>query len=329
MRAMEELTRLGRIRRCRAYMKEGLGAYDIEVKSMTFLTEATNVFYKIVAQNNEVYVMKLYEELSSNLEDSLVETHFLDLVKEKTSIHVPEVVPNRYDEKITILEKACENYPKRMIVYKWLPGKDYDGHESLTYFKEIGKVMGELHLLTNKYIMPGNLQPKKMNQVFYYAGDAPFYLEDKHKAFVTPRYMKVMETLKPILDRDLNHLYENNKPILIHGDFNPYNIRVKENKVHLLDFEDASLAFPVHDIAILFYYYRSDEKFLAYKNAFYEGYKSIRPDEILHEATIEMIMAARDLNFLNYILEVSDNPADYIERNLTRLEAYMEKRKIV
>ncbi|MBN2796571.1 MAG: phosphotransferase [Clostridia bacterium] len=328
MKTMEELTRLGRIRRCRSYMIEALESYAIEVKKISFLTEATNVFYKVVDQNDEVYVMKLYEELSSNLEDSLVEINFLELVKEKTDIHVPEVVKNRYHEKITILEKAHEKYPKRVVVYKWLPGKDYEGNESLDYFKQIGKVMGTLHELTEHYVVPDHLHPKKINQVFYYAGDAPFYLKEKHKSFVTPRYKQVMETLKPILDHGLNQMYENKTPIMIHGDFNPYNIRVKENQVYLLDFEDASLAFPVHDIAILFYYYRFDEKYLDYQKAFYEGYKSIKPDYIVQEETIEMIMAARDLNFLNYILEISDDPMDYIERNLNRLEAYMQKRKI-
>jgi Ser/Thr protein kinase RdoA (MazF antagonist) len=328
MRAIEDLTRLGRLRRCRKLMVEALKSYDIEVDQLVYLTEATNIFYKVIGKDQSTYVMKLYEELSSNMDDSLVEVHFLNLVKDHTDVEVPEVVLNKDKNAITLVEKEYENTPKRFILYKWKAGKDYEGYESLEHFKSIGEIMGKLHNLTEVHEIPEEMNPKKINKVFYYAGDEAFYLEDKHKKFVSKRYKHIMKTLQPILDKQLAALYEKDNPIMIHGDFNSSNIRIHKNQIHLLDFEDTSLGFPVHDIAIMFYYYRYDEKYHDYKKAFYKGYHSVRKESSIDETTVEMIMAARDLNFLNYILEVSEDPSQYIERSLKRLEVYMDKNNI-
>lgn len=36
-------------------------------------------------------------------------------------------------------------------------------------------------------------------------------------------------------------------------------------------------------------------------------------------------MIARQVNFLSYILEISDDPGDYIEKNLKRIKTYKKK----
>jgi len=92
MKKFDELTYLGRIRRCRKIIVEGLKQYDMKVASLSFLEEATNVFYKMTDENGNKYAIKIYQELSSDMNDALVEMYFLNEVSKSTDILVPQPV---------------------------------------------------------------------------------------------------------------------------------------------------------------------------------------------------------------------------------------------
>lgn len=323
MKKFEDLTRLGRIRRCKKIIEEGLKHYDLEVQSLTFLEEATNVFYKLVDKKGHKYAVKVYQELSSNLDDALIEMHFLSMVGENTDIVVPKAYGNTFGDYVTVVNTRYDEIPKRVAVYEWMDGVDIDEKEEVEHFVEIGKIMAKLHAYAKNHKIPKDFKPKKIDKVLYYAGDDYFYKMDKYKDKVSKKVKKQLDFMIPYLDERMSKLYESDT-FLIHGDFNPFNIKLHKGSIRLLDFEDTSLGNEVHDIAIFLFYYRYDEKYLEYKDAFLEGYRSIRPVTI-DEADVEMLMVARRINFMNYILAIQDDVEDYLNRNYKRVEDYLNE----
>lgn len=323
MKKFDELTRLGRIRRARKIVLEGLKEYDIKIDRLDFLEEATNIFFKIKS-GNEKYAVKIYQELSSNLDDSLIEAHFLKEVRNKTDIIVPEVVNNRSDEPITVVDTKFAEIPKRIAVYTWMDGTEFDEREKEEHFVQIGKIMAKLHQLSETIEIPDDLKPKKLDKVLYYAGDDYFYKYPKHQKKITKEYSELMDFVIPYLDKQLVKLYDADT-ILIHGDFNPYNIRLHKDEVRLLDFEDSSAGQPIHDIAILFFYYQFDDNYEVYKKAFLKGYRQIKHLDDLDEEVLDLLMIARRVNFMNYILEINEKPEKYIQLNMERLKNYLKK----
>lgn len=326
MKKFEDLTRLGRIRRCKKIIEEGLNDYDLKVQSLTFLEEATNVFYKLIDTQGHKYAVKVYQELSSDLEDAVIEMYFLKMVSEHTDIVVPKVYPNIKGDDVTVVDTKYDDVSKRVAVYEWMDGVDLDEKEEEKHFVEIGKIMAKLHDLSQKKAIPKELNPKKIDRVLYYAGDDYFYKMDKYKDKVPEKIRKQLDFIMPFLDEKMAKLYDKDS-FLIHGDFNPYNIKLHQGEIRLLDFEDASLGSEVHDIAIFLFYYRYDVNYLSYKKAFLKGYRSIRP-VTLDDNDIEMLMIARRVNFMNYILALDEGAEDYLNQSYKRVEAYLSEMQV-
>lgn len=324
MKAMNELTRLGKLRRARKIILEGLECYDMKIERLQYLCEATNIFYKLVDQAGNRYAVKLYEELSSDFQDNKIEMFLLKAIGATGEIIVPEVVTNKAGDAVTSIETKWDTIVKRIAVYKWIDGVDFDGRETPQHFHALGQVMAKLHNITEDLPLE-QFSPKKQDCVLYFAGDDYFYKEEKYQKYVSKRYHEVMDFIMPKLDDQLAAMYQE-KAQLIHGDFNPWNIKLYNKQLQLMDFEDATLGYPIHDIAILFYYYRDHEATEDFQKAFYKGYSSVRELDAIDPEQLEMLMTARDVNFLNYILPVSDDPTAYIERQLNRLEGYVMKR---
>jgi len=317
MKKFEELTRLGRIRRSRKVIEMALKHYDIKVNKLSFLEEATNVFYKLTDQKGKKFAVKVYQEINSNMDDALVEMHFLKLIGSETEIEVPNPIKNFDGEYITYFDTPYDDVKKRVSVYEWLSGKDLDGNEEIDHFYEVGKIMAHIHEVTIKHKLPENLNPKRIDRVLYFSGDEYFYRMDKYKSKVKPETYKLFDYVIPYLDKRMAKLYDST-PYLIHGDFNPYNIRLHRNSIKLLDFEDACLGYDIHDISILLFHYQLDDKFELYKKVFYKGYRSVRNIDI-DEDVVKMLMMARRVNFMNYILAISDDVEKYLDVNTKRV----------
>ncbi|MCH4890984.1 hypothetical protein EZV73_25630 [Acidaminobacter sp. JC074] len=322
MKNFDDLTRLGRIRRSKKIIELGLEHYDIDVKKMTFLEEATNIFYKVLDDKGKKYAVKVYQEINSNMDDALVEMHFLQLIKENTDIQVPVPVKNKQGDFITYLDTPYDDVKKRVSVYEWLPGKDLDENEKVEHFYEIGRIMAKVHEVTSTHKLPKTLNPKRLDKVLYFSGDDYFYKMDKYRSKVSDKTYKLLDYMIPYLDERMAKLY-NEKPFLIHGDFNPYNVRLHRNSLRLLDFEDACVGYEIHDISIFLFYYQLDDDYEDYKKAFFKGYRSIRDIDI-DEEEMKMLMIARRVNYMNYILAISDDVEKYLDVNTDRVMTYLK-----
>ncbi|QOR36827.1 phosphotransferase [Clostridium sp. 'deep sea'] len=308
-------------------VEKALNYYNITVESYDYLTEATNIFYKVITKDQKKYVLKIFQEESSSLQDNLAEQLLLTIIADKTDLSVPEIVLAKDGRGILQIAYAEEAVLKRVALYKWVAGEEYKGRESYDAFTKIGEITAKLHKATLGAVIPPYIKPKKWDKVFYYQDEIAVYKQEKYSDIINDEYIQIMDRVIPILNTQLKKLYQNSKPQLIHGDINPWNIRIHNGEVFLLDFEEAMLALPIHDIAIhLFYYkYNTDLNYSFVKESFIKGYNKVLSLPKINEDIIEMLMTARRVNFLNYILTVSDNPKEYIRVNIPRVKDFLQK----
>ncbi|WBW95614.1 phosphotransferase enzyme family protein [Oceanirhabdus sp. W0125-5] len=220
------------------------------------------------------------------------------------------VYSNTGDGIITIESKYTSTI-KRVALYKWIEGKDFHGCETAEWFYKLGILTAKLHEGTNKLNIPKNLSPKSWKEVFYYNGEVGVYKEEKYQKFLNEEYHKVMDFIIPYLNERLPQYYQTGESQLIHADLNPWNIKIYKNELRLLDFEEAMLGYPIHDFAIMLFYYRYDQNFNCndVKRDYFEGYNSIRALPEFDEYDLELLMTARRVNFLNYVLQIHENPS--------------------
>jgi Ser/Thr protein kinase RdoA (MazF antagonist) len=88
-------------------------------------------------------------------------------------------------------------------------------------------------------------------------------------------------------------------------------------------FEDVMLGYPVQDVAITLYYGRQRDDYDELREAFKDGYTSRRawPEERVGQ--IETLMAARSVNFINYVARINPSPQDSIEERGEELKAFL------
>ena len=327
MKKYDELTGPGKKRRMHGVAKEAVKQYDIDVKSISYITEATNIFFKVTDNSGKKYALKICQEESSKIEDNLTEVFLIEQVAKNSDVTVPEVLYSSAGNGVVWVEHDGFDLKKRIVMYNWLEGSEIDGREDESYFEKLGKAMAKLHKATEGIAIPDGIMPKKWDRIFYYRDEVPVYKEEKYQKFLTPEFHEVMDFIIPYLDEKLSGYYNNSSPQLIHADLNPYNMWTHKNEIRIMDFEEAMFAMPVHDFAIALFYYRYDDNFdysMVY-DLLIEGYSDVKDLPRFTEYDTELLMTARRVNFLNYDLLVDEAPAEYIKRNLERVNEYIKK----
>lgn len=329
MKRFDQLTELGKKRRLYKVVQLALQQYDLTIISIRYYTEATNILYLLKDNNGFLYACKIFEESSSKIEDNKAEAYFINQVDKLTSLNIPSIIPNNDGSDISIVNSDLFKQPIRIAIYKWLRGIDFDGHETPKRFFQLGQIMATMHEVTKKLKLPLGISPKKWDSIFYFRNEKPIFHTEQYKKYYKDEISFLQKTIT-YSDEKLLEFYKNTPPQLVHGDMNPWNIMLYKNQLRIVDFEDVILAYPVHDVAIFLYYYKYDQKFdyIKVKEQFFSGYKSITRTADFSQFDIDFLINARQLNFLNYILEVSDKPTEYINNNIPRVKEFIKQYNI-
>lgn len=327
MKPYDQLTPGGKKRRLRKVVQLALEKYNIDFDYFEYMTEETSIFYKVFSKSGEKYALKIFQDASSTMEDNLCELFLIDTIAQKTDLKIPEVVKTKDKEGIVLIESVYTPTPKRITLYKWLEGIEADENETDDYFFKLGQMTAKLHEATKDVVVPSHLKPKRWDQVFYYRGEEAVYKEEKYQNFIDETFHETMDFVIPFLNDELKKYYKDNETQLIHGDLNPFNVMIDGDDLNLLDFEEAMDCLPVHDLGILLYYYRFDDNFdyEKVKRLVFDGYKTIRPLPDFTEYDIELLIIARRVNFLNYVLTFEEVPVDFIKVNIPRVREFLKK----
>ncbi|WP_226294073.1 phosphotransferase enzyme family protein [Aquimarina algicola] len=303
-----------------------LHQYERTFSSINFFAKETSTIYKVVDSHQQEYALKIYEEASSNEDDNQIEILILDAIKEKGTIQAPEIITNRLGEKLTYYQDAVFTNPRRISVTKWLKGEDLNDNESELAFINLGKLMGELHLILKNIKLPEGITPKKWDKVLYFRDEEPNYKKKKNSKKVDEEFIDVIEHAIPILDTELKRIYIQEPPQLLHGDINPWNIKLEKEKLSILDFEDAIYGPRIHELAIMLYYYKEDKRFSykLVKDRVLEGYLQVNPIKEYKDSDIEILMLARLANFLNYVLILEGDFEEFIKKGKSKLKSFIE-----
>ena len=80
----------------------------------------------------------------------------------------------------------------------------------------------------------------------------------------------------------------------------------------------------MQDVAVTLSYGREREGYQEWKAAFKQGYCLVRKWPAENKRMIETLIAARSVNFINYVARIDPSPQDYIERGCSGLVRFLE-----
>ncbi len=304
--------------------RAALTLYEGDFTSLSYFAGEVSMVFKVTDSRYRKFALKIYDN-ASNLDDNFIEVLILESIRERSAISVAEIVKNREGRSITIYEDVASTTSYRIVLFKWLEGEDLRNNESPERFFQLGQLIADLHLVTKEIDIPENLAPKKWDQVFYFRDEVAVYQEKQYGSQVNSEFKALMDAAIPYLDKKLLEIYGSGKPQLLHGDLNPWNLKIHGDALALIDFEDAILGLPVHDLAILLFYYEQDERYgyALIKEKILNGYRSRSELYGPVEDQIKLLSMARNVNLLNYVLTLKRHRPKFIEQGLVKLKTFL------
>jgi Ser/Thr protein kinase RdoA (MazF antagonist) len=321
-----DLTRLGKIRRLRQVVFKVLQQYDIQVASVKFFTIETNTMFQVRSSAGERFVLRIYSEEETTLKENQAELFWLDALMRDTDLKVSEPVARRDGEYLSISSVPGVPPDRRCVLFKWIPGRPLENYLNPENYYYLGQALAILHdhAATLKPL-PASIQPKRWDKVFYYPDEPVVYNTPAYSHLFPPQRIKVLEKVIELANGVFKHLFADEQGlILIHGDLHFWNVHYHRGDLYLLDFEDINLGYPVQDLAVTLSYGRERDGYDQWKAAFQQGYCSIRAWPNEDERTIETLMAARTVMFINYVARIDPSPEEYIKSASQRLVKFLK-----
>ncbi len=314
------------IRRLRPLVLKALEQYDLRVAWVRFLTIETNTMFHIRTEDGEKFVFRIYSDEETTLKENRAEIFWLNGLIKDTDLKVTQPVPRRDGKYITIVRVMGVPGERRCVLFKWIPGRTLENSLNPNNYYKFGQTLAKLHNHARTLNpLPPDIQPKKWDKVFYYPDEPVVYdLPEYHHLF-PPARIEIIEKVIERADTVFDRLFaDNDEQILIHGDLHYWNVHLYRGEFYVIDFEDINLGYPVQDIAVTLSYGRDRDGYPEWRDTFKQGYNSVRSWPAEDEKTIETLMAARSVMFINYVARIDPSPLAYIEQRSKGLVKFLQ-----
>jgi Ser/Thr protein kinase RdoA (MazF antagonist) len=326
MKPFNELTRLGKLRRLHNLVITVLEEYDLNVKWVKFMMVETNTMFKVQSFEGENYVLRIYSDEETTLTENQTEIFWLQALLRETEIKVSEPVARKDGDFITVADVPGVPGEKRCVLFRWVPGRVLEKHlDAANYFK-LGQVMARLHDHADTLRpLPSSIRPKRWDRVFYYPDEPVVYNTAPYQYLFPPDCISIIEQVISLADDEFARLYaDQERQIIIHGDLHYWNVHLHRGQLYVLDFEDVMLGYPVQDVAVTLYYGRDRDEYPQLYAAFKDGYTSLRAWPVERIGQLDTLMAARSVNFINYVARVDPSPDEFIQEKCSELKDYLD-----
>ena len=327
MKPYKELTMKGKLRRQRQLVFKALEAYDLCVAWVKFLTIETNTMFQIRSADGEKFVMRIYSDEETTLKENQAEMFWLNELNRDTDLNITEPIARRDGEYITIVHIPGVPDEKRCALFKWIPGRTLEHYLSAEIHYQLGQTLAKLHNHAGTLRpLPSYIQPKKWDKVFYYPDEPVVYNAPEYAYLFPPERIELLENVIDLANDLFTRLFaDRDGQILIHGDLHYWNVHYYRGELYVIDFEDINLGYPVQDIAVTLSYGRSLDGYSDWVAAFKQGYGSVREWPVEDQRTIETLIAARSVMFINYVARIDSSPLEYIEERSERLSRFLDQ----
>jgi Ser/Thr protein kinase RdoA (MazF antagonist) len=333
MKDFASLTMHGRARRLRRLAWSALENWDIDASRLRLLSNWTNGIFRVDTASGEKYVIRICDPTCCHGEHEIAaEVSWMAALDRETDIRLCAPIPARTGDLAILVGVEGVPEPRYCMLQTWVPGVDLYDRLTAASYADLGEIAAKLHVHARSFRLPPGVRIRTMDRVFPWSVPGFEHFErivlfDPDRADLFPGDM--LGFFYMAIDRvqeEVGRIYrEGGKPMILHQDLHPWNVKISRGQLYLLDFEDLILGHPVQDIATALFYVRwnreNSRELLA---AFRTGYERILPWPEEYEGQLELLIAARALLLVNFLLS-QDNPEarrdapEYVQMTAKRL----------
>ncbi|NGX28234.1 MAG: hypothetical protein K940chlam1_00409 [Candidatus Anoxychlamydiales bacterium] len=270
-------------------LKTYLKLFEIKIKSFEKIEHEealSSTIYKLIMSDSSIRILKI----SFNKKRWVRECYCLEAVKKHILVpKIIEAVESKEDASGAIL---MEYIPGKLIVAQSLTN-------DLSF--QMGSLLASLHQIDVKFygdFSQDQILPPSIESGFSLLKE---YFEKSFKECENHLQKELLDIIKKYFYESLKEIKNLDGPHIIHRDFKPGNIIVKNNKIKaLIDWEIAKNSFAEEDFSQMEYLVW--DKYPKTKDAFLEGYKAVRSLPDL-EQVMPIIRISKALGAIGFTIE--------------------------
>ncbi len=270
--------------------KTALKAFHMPDASIEWLAYTHHAVFKAQA-NSESYVLKL--ALPENSQQLKSEFHLLSTLS-ASGLGVSQAINHFHHAEFSA------------ILLTFLEGISRDS-ESITNddMDAIGEFLAKFHALD----FDKHSHDKRLDWDGLFTNDGLYHLGAEQLLVFTDDQIIIMDEVAAQVKQAMETLGTDSDQFgLIHGDLLLKNILFDGDAIHALDFEYASLGYYLYDLTPLLWQLKPHTAFAHLQQSLLHGYSRIRPLDSGQLATLETLIAGRQVASMRWVASNQHNP---------------------
>jgi Ser/Thr protein kinase RdoA (MazF antagonist) len=328
MKPFEILTNAGQLRRLRRLAVNALTAYDLQEPRLTALQHEGNSTFRVDTADGKRYVLRIHYPLRT-VEAVRSEMMWLAALRRETELVVPEPIPTRDGNLLTIASVTEIPESRICVLFRWIPGRFLDAKLSPSHLDRVGAFMAILQLHGAQFSPPDgfvrgrldNLTQEARHAAARGTSEASVRQQIDHPDDEIAAIRLVTEICSPEDGARVTTLVRKIRAVqqsvgqtletfgLIHGDLHQDNYFFHQGHVRAIDFDDCGYDYYLYDIAVTLSEVNWRESTPALRKSFLAGYRSVRFLSPEHEGYLDTFIALRDLQLIIWKIEMRNHPA--------------------
>jgi len=299
LKAYEQLTWPGKLRRLRGLARVALQQYHLDVRRLDLVSYSTNLIYRVVAQDGSPYALRISRPGWRSQATAESEVMWLDALAAETAVPVPRIY--RTPGGQAVITPKVEGVPlgRHALLMSWQPGMVLGKRLTESNLVKMGELFGQLHFQSATWQPPASFSIQRFDGIFARGEDDVLLAEPNLSNYSA----ETLAILRQIHERATAAYAAMNPADLqvIHCDLWHGNIKLHRGVLYPFDFEDTIWGYRLHDIAMamLDLYEETDEaRYERLLIAFRRGYER---HMVWPEGDMVMLQIGRILWRLNYI----------------------------
>jgi Ser/Thr protein kinase RdoA (MazF antagonist) len=293
-----------RARRLAGLARVALAAYGLEAARIALLAVGfTNATFRVEAPGGPC-VLRV-QGGARRAEEVRSEMQWLAALGRDTALGVPEPVPTRDGELLTVAATEGVPEPRICALFRWMPGRFVRKGLRPAHLERVGAFTARLHEHALGFAPPRGFMRPPVGALSEAEVDRAVRVVAAHASAA-----RVLEVALAKSARALEGIEDEPGQVgLIHADLHQSNYLFHDREVRAIDFDDCGVGPLLYDPAVTLNTLGARPNLAELRAALLRGYRSVRPLPRGTETRLDALIAVRMVQDIPGVLAPDEDPA--------------------